>query len=89
MDLFSKLVIVCYLALVVFMFLRSFLSKDPGKKSISVALFGYIYSGTSSYAQDNYDYMLFVACVAFSAIYILVLTGRRLLKAMGLRKSNS
>lgn len=88
MDLFPWLVTFCWLAFVAYLFLRSFLSKDPGKKSVSVALFGYIYiyTGMAQNHRDFSEFWVFVGCVAFSAIYVLILTVMRLLKAMGLRK---
>ena len=88
MDLFSRLLHFCFLALLAFLFVRSFLSHDPGKKSVSVALFGYIYSYTGE-AQDQRSFAeawVFVGCIAFSAIHIFILTVMRLLNAMGLRK---
>ena len=88
MDLPSLLLNSCWLALLAFLFLRSFLSQEPGKKSVSVALFGFIYIYTGA-AQDQRSFAeawVFFGCIAFSAIYIFVLTVKRLLNAMGLRK---
>ena len=98
MNLFLLLFVIssCWLAFVAYLFLRSFLSKDPGIKSVSVALFGYIYIVTAS-GQDYYspywflryaEVWVFVGCLAFSAVYILIITVRRILGRDNSHNSN-
>ena len=83
LEVFDWLLTFSFLSLIVFAFLWSFLSKDPGRRSISVALFCYLYFWLSPEPASSY---IFLAGLLFSVIYMLILTAIQVLKWMGLRK---